>query len=103
MLFFGCKSFLFRCLFLFFREKMSIYHDEVEIEDMEYDEETETYYYPCPCGDRFQITKVLINVVFICLSRIYLLNFLFVFHKIKTRRKISKTVKRLQLVQVVHY
>lgn len=37
---------------------MSIYHDEVEIEDFEYDEEDETYYYPCPCGDRFQITKV---------------------------------------------
>ena len=37
---------------------MSIYHDEIEIEDMEYDEDTETYYYPCPCGDRFQITKV---------------------------------------------
>ena len=37
---------------------MSIYHDEIEIEDMEYDEETETYYYPCPCGDRFQITQV---------------------------------------------
>ena len=37
---------------------MSIYHDEIEIEDMEYDEETETYYYPCPCGDRFQVTKV---------------------------------------------
>lgn len=37
---------------------MSIYHDEVEIEDFEYDEEEEIYYYPCPCGDRFQITKV---------------------------------------------
>lgn len=36
---------------------MSIYHDEVEIEDFEYDEEDETYYYPCPCGDRFQISK----------------------------------------------
>ncbi|CAC5381364.1 DPH3 [Mytilus coruscus] len=36
---------------------MSIYHDEVEIEDFEYDEDTETYYYPCPCGDKFQITK----------------------------------------------
>lgn len=35
---------------------MSVYHDEVEIEDMEYDEETESYYYPCPCGDRFQIS-----------------------------------------------
>lgn len=37
---------------------MSIYHDEVEIEDFEYDEEEEMYYYPCPCGDRFQISKV---------------------------------------------
>ena len=37
---------------------MAVYHDEIEIEDMEYDEEDETYYYPCPCGDRFQITKV---------------------------------------------
>uniref|UniRef100_A0A3B3SLM4 Diphthamide biosynthesis protein 3 n=1 Tax=Paramormyrops kingsleyae TaxID=1676925 RepID=A0A3B3SLM4_9TELE len=36
---------------------MSVYHDEVEIEDFEYDEETETYYFPCPCGDRFAITK----------------------------------------------
>lgn len=36
---------------------MAVYHDEIEIEDMEFDEETETYYYPCPCGDRFQITK----------------------------------------------
>ncbi|KAG9339423.1 hypothetical protein JZ751_023560, partial [Albula glossodonta] len=36
---------------------MSIFHDEVEIEDFEYDEETETYYFPCPCGDKFEITK----------------------------------------------
>ncbi|XP_006816531.1 diphthamide biosynthesis protein 3-like [Saccoglossus kowalevskii] len=36
---------------------MSVYHDEIEIEDMEYDEEEEIYYYPCPCGDRFEITK----------------------------------------------
>lgn len=35
-----------------------VFHDEVEIEDFEYDEDDETYYYPCPCGDRFQITKV---------------------------------------------
>ena len=51
------------------------FHDEVEIEgrlecakpvltdrqtslDFEYDDESETYYWPCPCGDRFQITKV---------------------------------------------
>lgn len=37
---------------------MSVFHDEVEIEDFEYDEETETYSYPCPCGDRFLIARV---------------------------------------------
>jgi len=37
---------------------MSVFHDEVEIEDFEYDPETETYYYPCPCGDQFEITRV---------------------------------------------
>lgn len=42
------------------RIAMSVYHDEVEIEDFEYDEETETYTYPCPCGDLFQITKVIV-------------------------------------------
>lgn len=43
---------------------MSIYHDEVEIEDMEFDEETETYYFPCPCGDKFSITKVVVHFDF---------------------------------------
>lgn len=37
---------------------MESYYDEIEIEDFEYDSEQDTYYYPCPCGDRFQITKV---------------------------------------------
>ena len=40
------------------RPKMAVFHDEVEIEDFEYDEESETYFYPCPCGDQFEITKV---------------------------------------------
>ena len=34
---------------------MSIY-EEVEIEDMTFDEEDAIYYYPCPCGDKFRIT-----------------------------------------------
>lgn len=38
---------------------MAVFHDEVEIEDFQYDEDTETYFYPCPCGDNFSITKVL--------------------------------------------
>ncbi len=33
-------------------------YDEIEIEDMEFNVEDEIYYYPCPCGDRFYITKV---------------------------------------------
>lgn len=32
------------------------YYDEVEIEDFEYDEDEKIYYYPCPCGDQFQIS-----------------------------------------------
>lgn len=33
---------------------MSVY-DEIEIEDMTYDEDTMLFTYPCPCGDKFQI------------------------------------------------
>ena len=36
---------------------MSVFHDDVEIEDLEYEDEEETYKYPCPCDDRFVITK----------------------------------------------
>jgi len=35
---------------------MAAYYDEIEIEDFEYNEEKELYTYPCPCGDKFQIT-----------------------------------------------
>lgn len=35
-----------------------IYHDEIEIEDFDYDPEMETFSYPCPCGDLFTISKV---------------------------------------------
>ncbi|TPX16811.1 uncharacterized protein E0L32_012363 [Thyridium curvatum] len=34
--------------------QISVY-DEVEIEDMTFDEDMQIYHYPCPCGDRFQI------------------------------------------------
>lgn len=37
---------------------MATFHDEVEIEDFEFDEEQATFFYPCPCGDKFQITLV---------------------------------------------
>lgn len=35
-------------------ENISIY-DEIEIEDMTFDEALGVYHYPCPCGDKFQI------------------------------------------------
>lgn len=41
---------------------MVVYHDEVEIEDFEYDEDEDMYYFPCPCGDRFEISKVRLNL-----------------------------------------
>lgn len=44
---------------------MTVFHDEIEIEDFEYDEDEDMYYYPCPCGDRFQISKVRIRKVLI--------------------------------------
>lgn len=35
-------------------EEIAVY-DEIEIEDMTFDEAQQLYHYPCPCGDRFQI------------------------------------------------
>lgn len=35
-------------------DDLAIY-DEIEIEDMTFDEDLQLYTYPCPCGDRFQI------------------------------------------------
>lgn len=33
-------------------------YDEVEIEDMKWNEKLEAFTYPCPCGDLFQISLV---------------------------------------------
>ena len=44
-----------RWIFMIFWKMASIY-EEVEIEDMEYNPETQIYTYPCPCGDKFQIS-----------------------------------------------
>ncbi len=34
---------------------MTVY-DEIEIEDMDFEADEQTFYYNCPCGDRFRIT-----------------------------------------------
>jgi diphthamide biosynthesis protein 3 len=36
---------------------MGAYYDEIEIEDMVWDKEKGVYHYPCPCGDRFEISR----------------------------------------------
>ncbi|KAF9496887.1 zf-CSL-domain-containing protein [Pleurotus eryngii] len=36
---------------------MGAYYDEIEIEDMAWDPEKGVYHYPCPCGDRFEISR----------------------------------------------
>jgi diphthamide biosynthesis protein 3 len=36
---------------------MGAYYDEIEIEDMVWDEEKGVFHYPCPCGDRFEISR----------------------------------------------
>lgn len=34
------------------------FYDEIEIEDMTWDEGKQIYHYPCPCGDQFEICLV---------------------------------------------
>jgi len=36
---------------------MGAYYDEIEIEDMTWDDVKKVFHYPCPCGDRFEISK----------------------------------------------
>ena len=35
---------------------MGSIYEEIEIEDMSYDDNTQMYTYPCPCGDKFIIS-----------------------------------------------
>jgi hypothetical protein len=34
------------------------FHEEVDIKDMKFDEELRTFFWDCPCGDKFSITEV---------------------------------------------
>jgi len=38
-------------------KKMGAYYDEIEIEDMSWDDVKKVFHYPCPCGDRFEISR----------------------------------------------
>lgn len=35
---------------------MASVYDEVEIEDMDWNEDLKTFFFPCPCGDKFYIS-----------------------------------------------
>lgn len=37
---------------------MTSFYDEIELEDLEFDQDKNLYHYPCPCGDRFEISLV---------------------------------------------
>ncbi|XP_068835200.1 diphthamide biosynthesis protein 3-like [Ovis canadensis] len=36
---------------------MAVFHDEVEIKDFQYVNNSEVYFYPCPRGNKFCITQ----------------------------------------------
>ena len=38
-------------------------YDTLEIEDLDFEEDSMAFYYPCPCGDRFTITLVQITLI----------------------------------------
>ncbi len=44
---------------------MASFYDEIEIEDMVFDEARDAYFYPCPCGDKFVITVVRVCICII--------------------------------------
>lgn len=46
------------------RPEEGLVHDEVEIEDFEYDIDTDSFKYPCPCGDEFTVSRVSISEMF---------------------------------------
>ena len=67
-------------------------YDEVEIDDMDF--EDETFYYPCPCGDKFQI-KIVSSIPFPKLTSF--INILFVLVTNKRRCDNSHLSKLLSL------
>ncbi|CAG9472247.1 diphthamide biosynthesis protein 3, putative [Plasmodium vivax] len=37
-------------------EAYDVIYEEVKLEDFEFDETIKTFFYPCPCGDIFEVT-----------------------------------------------
>ena len=52
------NSFSVRFNVFFCSVLMTTFYEEIEIEDFVFDEEKNLFHYPCPCGDRFEVTLV---------------------------------------------
>lgn len=37
-------------------ENQNVIYEHVKLEDFDFEEEIKTFFYPCPCGDIFEIT-----------------------------------------------
>lgn len=37
-------------------DENTVFYDHIDLDDFEYEPEISTFFYPCPCGDRFQIS-----------------------------------------------
>ncbi|VWU51459.1 diphthamide biosynthesis protein 3, putative [Hepatocystis sp. ex Piliocolobus tephrosceles] len=37
-------------------ETFNVIYEEVKLEDFEFDQTIKTFFYPCPCGDIFEVT-----------------------------------------------
>ena len=42
-------------------------YDEIEIDDKDFEEDEGKFYYPCPCGDKFQIG--IVSFLFLTINR----------------------------------
>lgn len=86
---------------------MSVY-DEIEIEDLDFDPETQSFYYPCPCGDKFQISLVSYYDYVLLLGNLkgffthFFKNLLILIFFLIHFRKSLRKVKILLLAQVAH-
>ncbi|BGP52975.1 hypothetical protein JCM8202_004059 [Rhodotorula sphaerocarpa] len=45
------------CMSVLLLAALALSDDELEIEDFAWDDNKKVFHYPCPCGDRFEITR----------------------------------------------
>lgn len=77
---------------------MNVIYDEIEIEDLDFDEEVGLFTYPCPCGDKFAITLVK-NLYFF--NTIVYNNYFFQ-DQIKEREEIAKCPSCSLTIKIIY-